>query len=195
MQFAYPLLLAGLLSSCVSTVVTSGAQAAYQHRNIQNTLHDHYITIQVDRAIHWKTNNYQTSRIAISTFNKTVILTGQVPTEKLRNDLTGIAKQIPDVDQVYNLTTVGIPTSTLKQISDSWITTKIKTQLIAANEIDPDQIKVITENGTVILIGTVFPDQADIATQIARTTEGTQNVVRIFSYLHVSKSPANEMLG
>jgi osmotically-inducible protein OsmY len=185
-------IVASLLQSCVSSVVTSGAQAAYQHRNLQHTLHDHYIAIQVDRAIHWSSGKYSTSRIAISTFNNIVILTGQVPSKSLRDNLTSIAKQVPDVDVVYNLTTINSPASTLAQISDSWITTKIKTQLIAANEIDPDQIKVITENGTVFLIGTVFPEQANIATDIARTTDGTQNVVKVFSYLHVSKSPANE---
>ncbi len=195
MKFAYPIFISCLLQGCITTVATSGAQAAYQHKSIQDTLQNQYITTQVDREIHWKTDKYQTSRVAVSTFNNIVILTGQVPSQKLHDDLVRIAKQVPDVSEVYNLTTVNSPASTLTQLSDSWITTKIKTQLIAANEIDPDQIKVITENGTVILIGTVYPDQADIATDIARSTDGAQHVIRIFSYLHLSKSPVHSALG
>jgi osmotically-inducible protein OsmY len=178
-----------LLQSCITTVVSSGAQAAYEHRSWQNTLHDKYLVVQVDRAIHWKTNDYKTSRISVSALNEVILLTGQTPSQKLHDRLVTIAKSVPGVTTVYNLTTVNNPVSTLTQISDSWITTKIKTRLIAANEIDPNQIKVITESGTVILVGTVFPDQASIATTIARETSGVQNVVRVFSYLHVSKSP------
>jgi osmotically-inducible protein OsmY len=187
-KLTYLLVIFSLLQGCVTTVVTSGAQAAYGHRSLQNTMHDQYITMQVDRAIHWKTNAYQKSRISISTFNNVVLLMGQTPSEKLHDRLLKIAKSVPGVNEVYNLTTVNSPVSTLAQVSDCWITTKIKTRLIAANEIDPNQIKVITENGTVILIGTVFPDQASIATDIARETSGVQNVVRVFSYLHISKS-------
>jgi osmotically-inducible protein OsmY len=184
-------LLQGCITSAVTTsVVSSGAQAAYEHRSLQNTLHDQYITVQIDRAIHWKTDQYQTtSRISISTFNGVVLLTGQVSSQKLHDRLIKIVKSVKGVNKVYNLTTVNNPASTLTQLSDCWITTKIKTRIIAANEIDPNQIKVITENGTVILIGTVFPNQASIATDIARQTYGVQDVIRVFSYLHVSKSP------
>jgi osmotically-inducible protein OsmY len=99
-------------------------------------------------------------------------------------------KNVPDVGTVYNLTTIQNPVSPTIHVSDSWITTKIKTRLIAANEIDPNEIKVITENGTVFLVGTIFPEQAEIATDIARATAGVQDVVRIFSYLKITKTLA-----
>jgi len=180
-----------LLQSCLTTAVTSGAQVAYEHHNLQNTLHDQYLTMQTDRAIHWKTDRYKTSNVSVSTLNNVIVLTGQVRSPELRDELTTIAKKIHDVSEVYNLTTVMNPTSNLTRISDAWITTKVKTQLIAENEIDPSQIKVITENGTVYLIGIVFPNQGYIATDIARTTSGVQNVVRVFSYLHISKTIKN----
>jgi len=59
--------------------------------------------------------------------------------------------------------------------------------LIATNEIDPSQIKVITENGIVYLVGIVPPEQAEIAIDLARTTDGVQSVVKVFSYVHISK--------
>jgi osmotically-inducible protein OsmY len=176
-----------LAQSC-TTAVTSGAQAAYDHHNINSTLYDQRVAMQVDHAIRWKTDRYKTSRVSVSVFNNTIVLTGQVISPDLQSDLVSIAKATaPDVEEVYNLTTVSTPTSSLTHVNDAWITAKIKAQLVANNDINPSEIKVITENGTVYLIGIVFPQDADIATQIAKSTSGVQNVVRVFSYLHISK--------
>ena len=180
-----------LSQGCVSAAmsgVSSGAQVAMNHRSIQNSLHDHQNTVHVDHAIHWETDSYKTSNVTVSTFNNVLVMVGQVPTEALRKNLYAIARKNSDAKEIYNLTTVSSPASSLVRVSDGWITTKIKSRLIAEKEIDPSQIKVITENGTVYLMGTVFPDQAIIATYLARTTDGVQNVVRIFSYLEITKS-------
>lgn len=191
-----------LLQGCVSGVssvalssMSTGAQAAYNHNNLQNTYHDHSLTTQVDFAINRATNIYRNSRVAVSTFNSVVVLIGQVNSSELRDQLMPIAKSVPGVTTVYNLTTVNSPAASLIRVSDAWITTKIKTQLIAANEVDPSQIKVITENGTVYLMGIVFPQQAIIASNIARSTAGVQNVVRVFAYLYISKTMPPTTLG
>jgi osmotically-inducible protein OsmY len=178
------------LQGCVSAAVTgvsSGCQVAYNHYNIQNSYHDQYTTMQVDHAIHWHDTTFNDSNIEVSTFNNILVLTGQVPTQTQREKLTQIARKTAHVKEIYNLTTVNSPASTLTHASDTWITAKIKSRLIAAAEIDPSQIKVLTENGNVYLIGTVFPEQAEIATDIARETAGVENVVRIFSYLHITR--------
>ncbi|MES2218783.1 MAG: BON domain-containing protein [Pseudomonadota bacterium] len=182
----YSLVTVYILQGC-TTVITSSAQAAYAHRDIQNSVQDQLLAVHVDRAVHWYTDKYKSSNVSVSVFNNIVVLTGQVPSSTLRTELTDVVKKVPDVSQVYNLTTLSNPVSSITQISDSWITTKIKTQIIAELELDPSKIKVITENGTVYLIGIVFPDQAVIATDIARETSGVQNVVKIFSYLEITK--------
>jgi osmotically-inducible protein OsmY len=190
LKISSALLAFSLLQGCVSAAisgVSNGAAAAYNHHNLQNTFNDQRNTMRVDRAIHWYNKEYKSSNVQVSTFNNVLVLTGQVPSEALRNRLQEIARNASDVKEIFNLTTVSNPASSLTHVSDSWITTKVKSQLIAENEIDPSQIKVITEDGTVYLIGTVFPDQAIIATDIARSTAGVQNVVRVFSYLEVTK--------
>jgi osmotically-inducible protein OsmY len=179
-----------LLSGCMTSVVSSGASAAYDHHNLQTKMQDQYLYVQVDRAIHWTTGDkYKNSHVSVSAFNGAVILTGQVENEGLRADLETIAKTVPDVDKIYNLTTVEPRISSLAGASDGWITTKIKSKLMAEIDIDPSQIKVITENGTVYMIGTLYPYQAEIATDIAKKTSGVGRVVKVFSYLHVTKSP------
>jgi osmotically-inducible protein OsmY len=182
----FSLAIAYLLQGC-TTVLTGSAQAAYSHRDIQDSLQDHLLAVHVDRAVHWYSDKYKASNVSVSVFNNIVVLTGQVPSSDLRSSLTALVKKIPDVAQVYNLTTISNPVSSLTEVSDSWITAKIKTQIIAEIELDPSKIKVITENGTVYLMGIVFPDQAEIAVDIARSTTGVQNVVKIFSYLEITK--------
>lgn len=174
------------LPACVSTAV-SGAQAVYDRHGLQTSFNDHYIAMKVDRAIYWNSDRYKHSNISINVFNGIVLLTGQVPTSELHEGLTRLVKSIPEVDKIYNLTIVSEPLSTITSISDAWITAKIKSQLIACVDIDPTQIKVVTENGTVYLMGIVYPDQALGAVEMARTTTGVENVVKIFSYLRISK--------
>lgn len=180
-------LVSSMLSSCMNAAMT-GAQVVYDRHNLQKTLNDHYITMRAYRSIYADTKQFKDTNVSVSTFNNVVLLAGQVPKPNMRNQIETIVKKIPDIHEIHNLITVSNPVSTLTQISDTWITTKIKAQLIAANEIDPSKIKVITENGTVYLIGIIPPEQAQQAVQIARTTSGVQNVIKVFSYLHISKT-------
>lgn len=176
------------LQGCMN-VALSGVQATYNRYNISNSVRDQYITIQADRKIHWYSHDFQDSNVIVSTFNCVVVLTGEVQSQALHDELTDLVKDIPNVAHVYNLTTVRDKVSIFTTIQDDWITAKIKTRLMSEVDVDPSQIKVITENGVVYLIGTVFPDQAQIATDIARQTSGVERVVRIFSYLKITKTP------
>lgn len=174
------------LQSCMNAV-TTGAQAAYGRHNLKSSLNDQYITMQIDHALHWHSDRFKDSSISVYTFNGVVLLTGETPNFILKTEAGYIAKHVSGVNEIYNLLAVGMPASSLTRISDTWITTKIKARLIAENDLDPSQIKVITENGTVYLMGILPPDQAQLATEIARNIDGVQNVVKVFSYIHINK--------
>lgn len=175
-----------LLQGCVDAAVT-GAQVAFNHSSIQKNVNDQYISTQINRKLYADSRQFEDSNIDIATYNQEVLLTGQVATPEQRTLAENTVKSIPGVTHVYNLTEVSPTTPALKRLSDVWITTKVKTHLIAMNEIDPNKIKVVTENGTVFLMGMVMPDQADIAVDIARNTDGVERVVKMFTYLHPSK--------
>lgn len=171
---------------CVDAAMT-GAQVAYNHDHIQKTLSDQYITTQANRKLFRDTYKFQDSNVSISTFHQEVLLTGQVKSSQQRQEITEIISHIPDVKKVYNFTQISRPVAGLTQVSDSWITSKIKAKLIASNDIDPNQIKVVTENGMVFLMGTVLVDQAETAVDISRDTAGVQGVVKLFKYLRISE--------
>lgn len=180
------LLLIICLSGCANVAVSS-AQAVYSRHSIQKNLNDQYLTMRAFKALNIDDDRFKNTNIAISTFNGEILLAGQAPEPWQRIEAEKIVKKIPDVRTTYNLITVANPSSTLKRISDAWITAKVKAKLIASNDIDATQIKVVTENGTVYLMGILPPEDAQTASQLASETAGVEKVVKIFSYLRISK--------
>src|SRR5438552_1577277 len=113
-RFIVILLIPLILQGCVDVAVT-GAQAAYNHDRIQKTLGDHYISTQAYRKLYRDTDEFDDTSVAVSTFHRTVLLTGQVSSVKEGQKIAQIVKDIPDVEKVYNLTQVGIPISSIIQ--------------------------------------------------------------------------------
>lgn len=185
----FSLLLIVFLTGCTGiSVATTGAQAVYNRHELQRQLNDKYITFQAYRRMADKPNQFDGTNISVTTLNSEVLLTGETPTIEQQNKIVDIVKNIPNVLEVHNHLELSAPSSALTRASDSWITTKVKTKLLAMNDIDATEIKVVTENGVVYLMGTIFPDQADLAVQIAKETQGVQNVVKHFSYIRISKN-------
>jgi osmotically-inducible protein OsmY len=173
------------LQGCIFVVgAAAGATAAavvYDHRKLELIMQDQKINNDVINKIN-NSPDLHVTHINSTTFNQVVLLTGEVPTSEARQQVEDLAKQVPNVLQVYNATTVQGPSSSLTRASDSWITTKIKTEMLATKGLESGTIKVITENGAVYLMGIVNHDQANAATDIARQVAGVQKVVKIFQY-------------
>ena len=126
---------------------------------------------------------FKDSRVKIVSFNGTVLLVGQVPSAELKRLAEETTKTVDEVHKVYNELTVGSNASLLEQSNDSWLTTKVKTNLIKSEEISADRIKVNTEKGTVYLMGLTSPRQAQVAVDIVRNTGGVQKIVKVFEYI------------
>lgn len=181
--------LSSIVSSCADVAVTS-AQVVYNRHTLKRKISDEYITMLVYQALQIKTDDFRDSNISIATFNGEVLLAGQVLESSQRTKAMEIVKGIEGVKEIHNLLVVGKPSSTLTRISDSWITAKIKSKLFSS-DVESSRIKVVTENGTVYLMGILPEKEASVAVDIARNTDGVQGVVKIFSYLNVSKKLTN----
>jgi len=178
-----------LLTGCMNAAVT-GAQAVYNRHSLKTTLNDHYTNLRATQAIYLKSNQFDDTHVSVVCFNGVILLTGQVPSAAERFAIERAVRNVAQDNPVelHNQIAISSPSSALTRMSDSWITTKITAQLIASDDVDPSQIKVVTENGTVFLMGIVPHDQGDAAIEIARSTEGVQEVVKMFSWVHISKS-------
>ncbi len=174
------------LQGCIFVVGAAAGAAAvavvYDHRTIANSLEDNKIANKILDKIRAVPKLYEESHIDVTVFNRVVLLTGETTTPEGRQQAEDIAKSVPDVTRVYNQISIQGPTSTLTRTSDSWISTKVKSLMLANEDLKSGSIKVVTENGVVYLMGIVSRQQADIAVDIARQVSGVQKVVKVFQY-------------
>ena len=180
------LLMIFFLQGCADVAV-SGAQAVYNRHSIQKNISDQYTTLQAYQALNSEGNTFKDTNIAISTYNNELLLAGQVPEAWQRSRAEEVIKRVTDVDEVHNLLAIASPSSALTRMSDTWITTKIKAKLIASEDADASQVKVITENGTVYLMGIVRPSEAQAVIDLASNTDGVRSVVKVFKYIRISR--------
>ena len=172
------------LQACVAAFVAgaaAGGLVVYDKRDLMTMNEDNSIRHQLTLKLIGDPA-FQNSHIVVASFNHVVLLAGQAPDPSLRVKAEQIAYTIPKVARVYNEIVITSPSSMMTRSSDAWITAKIKTEMLTKKGLRSSQIKVVTENGTVYLMGHVSHEQADLAVNIARRVSGTQQVVKIFQY-------------
>jgi osmotically-inducible protein OsmY len=125
----------------------------------------------------------QNVSIAITSFNRQVLLTGQVPDEATRTKASEIVKAVPEVRTVFNELAVAGVASFTSYTNDSSITSSVKTRLWGDDRAPGTKIKVKTESGIVYLMGLVTHDEAKASIDVARTTAGVSKVVTLFEYI------------
>lgn len=174
------------LPACANMAV-SGAQAVYNRHSLSKSINDNYETFAAYQAINKSGNAFKGTNITIATYNDEMLIAGQVPEAWQRVRVEQIIRQATEVSEIHNALTISNPSSSLTRLSDAWITTKVKTKLLASDDVDVAQVKVITENGTVYLMGILAPDEAQAAVSLAQETEGVRRVVKVFRYIHITK--------
>jgi osmotically-inducible protein OsmY len=180
------------LSGCVAVapVVAAGAagagtaNVAGSSATVPQQLTDIKIKSQISGiATTLKVSN---ANIEATVFNGIVLLLGQIPTEDAKVALAAQIAKLPDVVIVYNQLTVGPNIDFSTYANDSWITSKVKANMIP--DVDPLHFVVVTQDGVVYLLGQVTQDEGDTAAKIASETSGVTRVVKIFNY--ISSTPA-----
>jgi len=121
--------------------------------------------------------------INLTSYNRQVLLTGEVPTQKDKDYANQLISQVENVRTVVNELAVA-PTSSLSDRSmDALISGKVKASMVDSKDIFANAFKVVTERGTVYLMGRVTQREAQRATDLARQVSGVKKVVRVFDIL------------
>ncbi|WP_339339926.1 BON domain-containing protein [uncultured Oceanicoccus sp.] len=170
-------------SSFLSAVTADPIEDKGDKRTTGSTLDDEMIEIKALVNIDKADEELAHAHIVAVSFNGVVLLAGQVNTAEQRLLAEQTVDKINKVRRIHNEITVSGATSMVARSNDSWITTKVKTKLLANSEVEGGRIKVVTENGVVYLMGLVTRDEATRAAEYARQTGGVQKVVRIFEYI------------
>lgn len=180
----FPFLLA--LSGCAALIDVTTSKPIYVHpgeRTLGAKIDDSRIETIAKVNLKKAHQGLFDGRILVHSHNAVILLTGQVATADLVQLAGETLEKIHTVRQVHNELQVGpiIPVST--RAYDSWLTTKIKTQMMADSNIPGDRVRVTSEAKTVFLMGMVSRSEAERVTDIARTTSGVRKVVRVFEYI------------
>jgi len=184
-----------LLASCLITsacaplvvggAVATGATLAHDRRTAGSVLEDKAINVRVASALYKDAELKANSHINVAVFNGWVLLSGETPTVALKSRAGNLARQQKKVRRVYNELMIAAPSSAMTRSSDTWITTKVKSSLVGLKikGFDPTRVKIVTENGTVFIMGLVYHAEAGASVKAARQVSGVQRVVKLFEYL------------
>lgn len=172
-----------LLQGCAAAVVAGGATAvtaANDRRTLGSQIDDNGIVIKARRALSEDQLTAKGSNLNVTSYNGVLLLTGQTSSEQVREQAQRLVQDIPSVKTVHNQIRISNNTSLTTRTRDSWIGTKVKSQLLADEQVSGLNIKVVTENAEVFLMGLVGGAEADKAVNIARNVEGVVRVVKAF---------------
>ncbi len=179
-------LLAGvmLLAACAPVIVggaATGAVVATDTRTTGAFLDDESIEIKSSLAIS-DDPSLKDVHINVTSINGVVLLTGEAPTDVQRNKIIEHIRGMPRVRRTVNEIRVAPPTAYSSRMSDTLITTKVKSKMLGDEKLDSLRIKVITEYGVVYLMGLAKKDEAERAAELTRQVAGVQKVVKLFEY-------------
>ncbi|MEM7251752.1 MAG: BON domain-containing protein [Pseudomonadota bacterium] len=171
---------AAVAVGAVGAAAATGANIAHDRRTPGTFIDDELIEWKVYQDINKDTALGDQSHINVTSYNNIVLLTGEVPSETLRERAQQIANRAAKVRLVHNELAIAAPSSYLSRSSDSVITGKVKAVLFTDNTLPATRVKVVTEGGTVYLLGLVSETEASWATERVRTVSGVQRVVKLF---------------
>ena len=174
------------LGGCAAAVVGGaavGTSVALDRRTAGVYVSDQEIELRALTRLR-ETFPQKTDNISATSYNRQVLLTGQVPDETTRSRATEVVKAIPDVRTVFNELTLSGITSLTSDANDIAITSQVKARMLRDENVPATKIKVVTEAGVVYLMGLVSQAEAEAATNIARTTSGVTKVVTLFEYIN-----------
>ena len=174
-----------LLQGCATAIVTgaaTGASIVHDRRTTGAVIDDQGIEFKSSLAIFNNKEIYDQSHINITSYNGTVLITGETLSEQLKQKISDMVRALPKVRTIHNELIIAAPSALTSRSSDAWITSKVKAKITTDEQLDPFFIKVVTEHGIVYLMGVVNRAEADRAVNIVSNSAGVQRVVKIFEY-------------
>lgn len=178
-----------LLTGCLSGVWT-GATLIYDRHNVYKKLDDYKLMTLANQALS-RAHLFKREDInlELAVFNGDILLVGSVPSVALREKAYAQVAAIKGYRRVFNQ--LSVSDMPINSIQDSWITTELRSQILADSTIDPSQFKVVTFNRIVYLMGDVVPYQANRVISMARQCRGVIRVVKLFKYYNLSDKASN----
>lgn len=168
--------------------VGAGTLVLVDRRNSETYISDQGMELRAGNRISEKYGDKV--HVNITSYNRMLLITGEAPSAEIKADVEKLASGVPNVKAITNELTIAGPSSFGGRGNDTYITSKVKARFVDANKFAANHVKVVSEAGTVFLLGLVTQAEADAAVEIARTTGGVQKVVRVFEIISAEQARA-----
>lgn len=175
------LVLAAGLAGCAPLMIGGavvGASVAIDRRTAGTQLEDEALELKVANAVNRELG--ERVRLSVTSFNRRVLLSGEVANEADRQRATLLAQSQENVREVVNDLALAAPTNLAQRTKDAVTTGQVKAAFIDAKDLQASAVKVVTDRGVVYLMGRVTARESQRATEIARSVRGVSKVVRVF---------------
>lgn len=180
---AFILSISTQLSGCVAAVAggaAAGGAVALDRRTAGIYVEDENIEIKASQQIR-KTLGEE-AHVNVTSYNLNVLLTGEVPNQEAKAEAENIVKAIENVKNITNEIAIGPKSTISDRANDTYLTSVVKGNFVAEKNFAANSVKIVTEASVVYLMGIVTTKEANLATEIARTTNGVAKVVKVFEY-------------
>lgn len=182
------IILAALLQGCIAGAIVAGGIAgcaiAADRRSFETIGQDEKIAYNTNGKISADKELLLHSNIYVVSYNRVVLLVGETTKEEWRSQAEEAAQSQPNVRRVFNEITIRPPISAARRSKDAAITANVKTRLMTTTNVSARQIKIVTEDAVVYLMGITTREQADVAAQVARSSTGVRRVVKLIEYIN-----------
>ena len=179
-----------MLSGCGTIMSSAGAGPIEEdpgERTFAQQMADESIETKAMVNINAADEAFDQAHLSIVSYNGFVLLAGQVTSEALKALASDVARELEAVRRIYNELEVGPATSAGTRTNDTWITTQVKSKLLASSDTPGRRVKVVTENAVVYLMGLVTADEAD---RIALEAAEVKSVTRVVQLFEIITAPA-----
>ncbi|MBC8944660.1 MULTISPECIES: division/outer membrane stress-associated lipid-binding lipoprotein [Xenorhabdus] len=176
-----------LLQGCIGAAIVGSAaiatKAGTDPRTVGQQVDDTTLEARISNDISKDPQIKSRTRIVTTVYEGKVLLTGQSPDMQLADRAKQIASKVEGVSVVYNEIRQGNPVTLSTASLDTWLTTKVRSKILASDAVKSSNIKIVTENGEVFLFGIVTRQEGADAAKIASETDGVKRVTTAFIYL------------
>ncbi len=184
----YLLLTALTLQGCAAAIVGGAAATAtiiHDRRTTGVIVEDQSIELKAYDLLNKDPKIKAQTSIAVTSYNMVVLLTGQAANETLRRKAQQLTAGVERVRRVVNEIEIGSTSSIGEDSRDVALTSEVKLKLSSIDipGFDPLRVKVVTERGTVFLLGLITKQEGDAVTEVVRHISGVRRVVRVFEYI------------
>ncbi|MBI2994734.1 MAG: BON domain-containing protein [Gammaproteobacteria bacterium] len=198
LKICFVLMLAEFLGGCAAAAIAGAAagsagavSVAADRRTAGTMLEDEAIELKARQALMSDEELNGLTHVNMTSYNGMVLVTGEAPTEALRGRVVELVRNVEKVRLVFDEMTVGAPSSLTSRSSDTLLTTKVKTSLVTNPDTTAFNVKVVTENGIVYLMGLLTVEEGQRAMETARQVEGVQKVISLFQQSAAVNSAAS----